>query len=138
MEPLKGIPIDPATLGDLYGSADEDGNILVYHDGPLMWLHTLPSGKKAIVAWADSTEEGLTYRYHFYVYQPQHFDAVVKSLVNDNALLIPEFKKADEIYVVDWLMRKEDFRPLQAVQSQWDQLDPECLPTEDATLRWEE
>jgi len=135
MIPLRGIPVDPAIAGDIHASSDTDVDLLYYYyDGPLMWIHTLPDGRKAIVSWVDCTEERLRDHYHIYVYDPTKFEAIEKAIVEDNAFLLPEFKKADTIYWADWLMRAEDCRCLEMTEVQWDQLEEQNLPDAFATL----
>ena len=138
MKPVCGVSLGPdllAIVGDIHANSDLDVDLLSYYDGPLMWIHELPSGMMSIVSWVETTKDRLTDRYHIYGYQPYKFEAVKKSIIEDNKPLLEQFRKADYILVVDWRMRKDDHRVLSVHQCQWDQLDEQCLPAEDATLR---
>jgi hypothetical protein len=138
MKPLQGNPIDVALLGQIHDWTSDNGNILIWYDGPLLWTGRLPDDRPYIVSAADWSEDRLTDRHVLYVFDQPTFEDVLNQLNDHSAFMNPQLSRCSTIYVVDWRMHKDDYRPLAAVQlstfEELDAFDSKLHPEHDAKL----
>lgn len=142
MKPLQGNPIDVALLGQIHEWSNNEGNVLIWYDGPLWWTGRLPDNRPYIVSAADCSDDMLTDRCVLYVFDQPTFEDVLNQLHDHKASMNPQLARCSTIYVVDWRMHRDNFRPLQAVQlstfEELDAFDSNLHPEHDTKLVYED